>query len=57
MVLEWDKFGRLKLPRIDLTRKPMPGLLTHETFSETRTTAFRQYVTEMFRPVLARQAA
>jgi hypothetical protein len=54
---EWDKFGVLKLPRIDLTRSPLPGLLTQETFSETRTASFRDAVTQAFQPVLLRAAA
>lgn len=56
-VVEWDLFGRLKRPRIDLTRSPMPSLLTYETFGETRTTAFQQAVTQAFQPVSARAAA
>ena len=54
---EWDKFGGLKLPRIDLTKAPMPGLLTQETFSETRTASFRQTVTQAFQSVIVRAAA
>lgn len=54
---EWDKFGVLKLPRIDLTRKPMPGLLTQEAFSETRTPAFREAVMQAFSPFTVRAAA
>ena len=55
---EWDRFGGLKLPRIDLTRPPMPALLTAETFSEEmRTASFRQAVTKAFSPVLMRAAA
>lgn len=54
---EWELFGRLKRPRIDLTLPPMPGLLTYETFSETRTEAFRQAVTAAFRCVAVKAAA
>lgn len=55
---EWDMFGGLKLPRIDLTNPPMPALLTAETFSEEmRTPSFRQAVTKAFQPVLVRAAA
>jgi hypothetical protein len=58
MIVEWEKFGGLKLPRIDLTKAPMPGLLTYETFSETRTPAFQQAVTAAFREAsTARRAA
>ena len=54
---EWDLFGRLGRLRIDLTRPPMPALLTYETFSETRTASFQQAVTQAFRPVSVRAAA
>lgn len=55
---EWELFGRLGRPRIDLTRRPLPGLLTYETFAETRTPAFQQHVVEAFRSaVAARKAA
>jgi hypothetical protein len=53
---EWERFGKLKLPRIDLTRSPMPAILTQETFIELRT-SFRQVVTDAFRPVTVRAAA
>ena len=56
MLVEWDMFGSLKLPRIDLTRQPMPALLSYETFSETRTPWFRQAVTEAFQPVMGLKA-
>jgi hypothetical protein len=56
-VAEWDLFGRLKRPRIDLTRSPMPAILTYESFGETRTLAFQRAVTEAFRVVAARKAA
>ena len=54
---EWELFGRLKRTRIDLTRPPMPSLLTYETFGETRTSSFRQEVADAFRPMMARAAA
>ena len=57
MVSEWEKFRALKLPRIDLTRAPMPAILTQETFSETRTTSFREAVIKAFQPVAVRAAA
>lgn len=53
----WEKFGSLKLPRIDLTRSPMPGLLIQETFGETRTQSFREAVIEAFRPLIEKAAA
>ena len=56
-VVEWDLFCRLGRTRIDLTRAPMPSLLTYETFSETRTTSFQQAVTKAFKPVAVRAAA
>jgi hypothetical protein len=52
---EWDRFAVIKLPRIDLTRPPMPGLLTTENFTEIR--AFREHIVAAFEPVLARAAA
>lgn len=54
---EWDLFGRLGRPRIDLTRPPMPALLTYETFVETRMPAFRKAVTEAFSHAVMRSAA
>ena len=57
MTVEWDLFGRLKLPRIDLTRPPMPEILTYEAFGETRTPGFQQAVTGAFRGLAARKAA
>lgn len=57
MMREWDLFGRLGRTRIDLTRKPMPGILTNESFVEMQTPAFRQAVTQAFEPVTVRAAA
>lgn len=55
---EWDRFGGLRLPRIDLTKPPMPAILTAETFSEEmRTASFRQAVIKAFQPVGVRAAA
>jgi hypothetical protein len=54
---EWELFGRLKRPRIDLTRAPMPALLTYETFAETRTSSFQHAVIEAFHCVMVRAAA
>jgi hypothetical protein len=54
---EWDLFGRLGRPRIDLTRPPMPALLTYETFADTRGPLFQQSVTEAFNPGTTRTAA
>jgi hypothetical protein len=54
---EWDLFGRLGRSRIDLTRPPMPALLTYETFAETRTPSFQQAVIQAFQPVTVRAAA
>jgi hypothetical protein len=55
--LEWNLFSKLGRPRIDLTRPPMPSILTYETFGETQTISFRQAVTEAFRHVVAVKAA
>jgi hypothetical protein len=57
MILEWDQFVGLNQLRIDLTKPPMPGLLTHETFGEVRTASFRQHVIEAFQRVTARAVA
>jgi len=54
---EWNLFGRLGRAQIDLTKRPMPGLLTYETFGETRTEGFRRAVTEAFERVTLRAAA
>jgi len=54
---EWELFGRLKRSRIDLTKPPMPAILTYETFAETRTNSFRSAVTDAFRCVTAVKAA
>ena len=56
-LVEWELFGRLARPRIDLTKPPMPALLTYETFAETRTDAFRSAVTAMFRGFTVAKAA
>jgi hypothetical protein len=49
---QWDLFGMLGRPRIDLTRSPLPGILTYETFAETRTSWFREGVTQQFASVI-----
>jgi hypothetical protein len=43
--------------RIDLTRPPMPGILTQASFVELCRTPMRQEVINAFRPVMARAAA
>jgi hypothetical protein len=48
---EWDLFGQSTRPRINLTRPPMPALLTYETFAETRVPRFQEAVIEEFRRV------
>jgi hypothetical protein len=57
MRIEWNLASQKKLALIDLTRPPIPGILTTELFVETRTPAFRQVVTEAFHVVTARAAA
>lgn len=57
MISEWEKVASLKMPRIDLTRRPMPDILTQETFSATRTPLFRQTVIDAFSVVGTRAAA
>lgn len=54
---EWDLFGRYGRPRIDLTRPPMPALLTYEAFAETRVPKFQEAVIEAFGAVTVRAAA
>lgn len=48
MILEWKRAGELGKTQIDLTRPPMPGILTPETFGETRTPTFQTAVIEAF---------
>jgi len=57
MRTEWQRAEQKKLRCIDLTRPPMPMILTIEGFSETRTPSFRQTVTEAFHVMIARAAA
>ncbi len=57
MITEWSRFEELSLPRVDLTRKPMPGLLSYETFAETQTPAFRQSVAHAFQQAFLQRAA
>lgn len=59
MRAEWDQAGKLGLGRLDLTRPPLPGLLTYDTFTETRSQMFREAVVDVFRgmKVKARAAA
>ena len=52
MIIEWERARSRRLVLIDLTRQPMPAILTKDTFIETRTTAFRDQVTEAFRQAL-----
>jgi hypothetical protein len=55
---EWDKFGALKLSRIDLTKPPMPDLLTtQEAYLATRAPAFRAAVMQAFEPLMVRAVA
>lgn len=57
VITEWNRAGALKLGQVDLTKPPLPGLLTYETFADTRTPAFREAVTKAFQPVIMRAAA
>lgn len=55
---EWELFGKLGRPRIDLTRPPMPSIFTTETFYDaTQNPAFKQAVTQAFHDAIARKAA
>lgn len=57
MLVEWERFGVLKLPRIDLTRPTLPSILTYESFAKTREASFRREVTEAFQHASTRMAA
>jgi polysaccharide pyruvyl transferase WcaK-like protein len=57
MVDEWELFGHMSRPRIDLTRKPMPAILTTESFPETQRPSIRQAIVDAFRPFALRAAA
>lgn len=57
MRVEWEKFDGINRPRIDLTRAPMPSILTYEAFGETQAPAFRQTVAEAFHSAVVRKAA
>jgi len=54
---EWDLFGRMGRMRIDLTKKPMPAILTTETFGETQLPSIRKIILEAFQPLIMRAAA
>jgi hypothetical protein len=55
---EWELFGKLGRPRIDLTRPPMPSIFTTETFYDvTRDPKFKLAVTSAFQGAIARKAA
>ena len=57
MSLEWEAFGKLKLPRIDLTRSPLPGILNQGSLEKTMMPDFKQSVARAFSDALAREAA
>lgn len=57
VLVEWELFGQLKLRRIDLTRSPMPSILTYETFTETRSSSFQKTVREAFSNAIALRRA
>ena len=54
---EWELFGQLGRTRIDLTRKPMPAILTTETYQDTQVYAIRKAITDAFLPFTLRSAA
>ena len=56
MRAEWSRAEALGLTRYDLTRPPMPGILSYETFIETRTAAFHAAVVAMFQSAAIRAA-
>lgn len=57
MHTEWQRAKQRNLHCMDLTRPPMPSILTIDSFIETRTLAFRQAVTDAFRGAKVRVAA
>ena len=57
MSLEWAEFGRLKLPQIDLTRPPFPGILNQGSLEKTLLPDFKQSVVQAFRDALAKEVA
>ena len=54
---EWDRFGACSLPRVDLTKRPLPGLLADMEDFCAVITKFRPAIVEAFQPILARSAA
>jgi hypothetical protein len=54
---EWDRFGRLNLPRIDLTKPPMPERLTSSEEFSAMLAVSRPAVIKAFQPVMMRAAA
>lgn len=54
---EWGLFGRLGRTRIDLTKRPMPGILTSENYPDLQLPEMRKIITEAFSPLLLRVAA
>lgn len=57
MRMEWERARARKIALIDLSKSPMPGILTEGTYVETRSPVFRQAVAEAFRGVVAKVAA
>lgn len=57
MRTEWQRAEQKKLHCIDLTRPPMPTILTIESFIETRTTAFQAKIAEAFTGITKARAA
>ena len=57
MLFEWDHAKKLALRCFDLTRAPLPGILTYESFAETRTGEFRAQLAGVFRNAMTAEAA
>jgi hypothetical protein len=53
MIAEWQRAATKKLRQIDLTRSPMPTILTIDSYAKTRSTDFRAKISEAFAPMLA----
>lgn len=57
MIAEWEHAAKTKLVLVDLTRPPMPSILTYETFNETRVLGIRSAVVAAFAPLVEKMAA
>jgi hypothetical protein len=54
---EWNLFGRLKRTRINLSKKPMPAILTPENVIEAQHPSIRKLILDAFQPFIGRPLA